>query len=70
MLRMVNRMGDRLLGLLVPQATASAADCGTTRACNRCRYTNGRWLWHDCDCWSNSNCAPINCVARFSLCNQ
>ncbi len=68
MLRTVNRLGDRLLGLLVPQATASAVDCGTTYACNKCRVYYGRRLWHDCDCWTNSNCAPINCTPRASTC--
>lgn len=68
MVRMVNRMGDRLLNLLVPRVTASAADCGTTRACNRCMNYRGRMLWHDCNCWTNSNCTPINCTPRSSYC--
>lgn len=68
MLRMVNRMGDRLLGLFVPEVTASAADCGTTRACRRCMVIGGRRLWHNCTCWTNSNCAPYGCVPSTTFC--
>lgn len=69
MLRMVNRLGDRLLGLFVPQATASAADCGTTTACRKCKTSGGGvYLWHNCTCWTNSNCGYYGCTPSTSYC--
>jgi hypothetical protein len=67
---MVNKLGDRLLGLFVPQATASAIDCGTTTACRRCKTPPGSTirLWHNCTCWTNSNCTPYGCVPSTTYC--
>lgn len=64
MLRIVNRMSDRLLGLFVPRATASAADCGSPKRRKKCINHVEYW----CNCWTNSNCACGSCDATTTMC--
>ncbi|MEH0928038.1 hypothetical protein [Micromonospora sp. CPCC 205558] len=52
MIRIINSMGDRLLGFVAPKATASAADCGSPKTVYRCN--NGAYQVGAC--WTNSNC--------------
>lgn len=64
MLHMINLMGDRLLGLLAPRITASAADCGYI--VTRIKCVNG---WEQvCRCFSNSNCACLSCEPTTHRC--
>jgi hypothetical protein len=66
MLRVMNELGDRMLAVFVPRATAAAADCGSldSKPTPECR--NGiRWY---CYCWSNSNCKCINCYHTTTTC--
>jgi hypothetical protein len=53
MSRIVNGLGDRLLSLVAPRVTASAADCGSPVYQYRCY--NG--VYQRRTCWTNSNCA-------------
>ncbi|MFC7582631.1 hypothetical protein ACFQYP_01575 [Nonomuraea antimicrobica] len=41
MIRSLNKLGDRLLGKLLPSATASADTCRTTPYGHRCRIVGG-----------------------------
>ncbi|MFC7545671.1 hypothetical protein [Plantactinospora sp. GCM10030261] len=64
MLRIVNEMADRLLGLVVPRATASAADCGYTYQRKDCWKGVERY----CTCFTNSNCKCYNCYTTTHVC--
>jgi hypothetical protein len=53
MTRTINAIGDRLLSLVAPRVTASAADCGDVRYQYRCYNT----VYQRRTCWTNTNCA-------------
>ncbi|MEU8185200.1 hypothetical protein AB0B85_23860 [Micromonospora sp. NPDC049044] len=54
MIRIVNSIGDRLLGFVAPKVTASAADCGSN---TRYEYRCNRGVYQRRTCWTNTNCA-------------
>jgi len=64
MLRMVNGLGDRLLGLFLPRVDAAAADCGSPQRRKFC--VNGFERW--CNCWTNTNCACGTCDFTTHAC--
>jgi len=56
MLMTIEKLGDRLLGLVVPQARASAAcNCSRLTLCSQ-KYDTYRWR-----CCNQSGCYTIGC---------
>jgi hypothetical protein len=66
MMRIVNGMSDRLLGLFVPRVTAAAADCGYPKDRKFCDHQRHVEYW--CRCWTNSNCACGSCWYTTTAC--
>ncbi|MFY1691399.1 hypothetical protein [Plantactinospora sp. WMMB782] len=60
----MNKLGDRMLALFVPQVDAAARDCGYI--VQRIKCMGG--IEYVCRCFSNSNCACLSCEPTTHFC--
>lgn len=78
MIRTINRLADRVVGMVLPSLDAGACvpekNMLTWRSCGGCGCrSDGRWLRKDCqckiDCWGNCiDTGVTRCVVTGNLC--
>jgi hypothetical protein len=66
MIKTLERVGDRLLGLVVPRTSAAAAGCWTVSNCFLCGGNRQQECWRTC--CSDGWCSGWTCGSCVTFC--